>query len=210
MGDSARSGAANADKAVNDGRPLGRLHGVPIAVKDLYATKGVRTTFACAAFADWVPDYDASVVERMMEAGAIIVGKLNLHEAASGTGSQAQAPPVPVVDRSDGGARGAARNGGGARRTCRARERVLRLHDGRSRQGRQDERRQRLRNPQAGPGFARSRRPRGLSAGAKRLDPAEENHGGVFLCNESTRLNRFARPAPANKKYGRDHGLDLS
>src|SRR5258705_10010967 len=47
--------------------------------------KGVRTTFACAAFADWVPDYDASVVERMMEAGAIIVGKLNLHEAASGT-----------------------------------------------------------------------------------------------------------------------------
>src|SRR5258705_5468938 len=39
--------------------------------------KGVRTTFACAAFADWVPDYDASVVERMMEAGAIIVGKLN-------------------------------------------------------------------------------------------------------------------------------------
>jgi aspartyl-tRNA(Asn)/glutamyl-tRNA(Gln) amidotransferase subunit A len=87
MGDSARSAAAKADKAVNDGRPLGRLHGVPIAVKDLYATKGVRTTFACAAFADWVPDYDASVVERMMEAGAIIVGKLNLHEAASGTSS---------------------------------------------------------------------------------------------------------------------------
>jgi Asp-tRNA(Asn)/Glu-tRNA(Gln) amidotransferase A subunit family amidase len=73
MGDSARNGAAKADKAVNDGRPLGRLHGVPIAVKDLYATKGVRTTFACAAFADWVPDYDASVVERMMEAGAIII-----------------------------------------------------------------------------------------------------------------------------------------
>jgi len=103
---------ANADKAVNDGRPLGWLHGVPIAVKDLYATKGVRTTFACAAFADWVPDYDASVVERMMEVGAIIVGKLSLHEAASGTSSQAQAPPVPVVDRADGGARGTARNGG--------------------------------------------------------------------------------------------------
>jgi len=112
MGDNSRSAAANADKAVNDGRPLGWLHGVPIAVKDLYATKGVRTTFACAAFADWVPDYDASVVERMMEVGAIIVGKLNLHEAASGTSSQAQAPPVPVVDRADGGARGTARNGG--------------------------------------------------------------------------------------------------
>jgi aspartyl-tRNA(Asn)/glutamyl-tRNA(Gln) amidotransferase subunit A len=87
MADSARDTAAKADKAIDDGCPLGRLHGVPVAVKDLYATKGVRTTFACAAFADWVPDYDASVVERLVEAGAIIIGKLNLHEAASGSSS---------------------------------------------------------------------------------------------------------------------------
>jgi aspartyl-tRNA(Asn)/glutamyl-tRNA(Gln) amidotransferase subunit A len=87
MADSARDAAAKADKAIDDGCPLGRLHGVPVAVKDLYATKGVRTTFACAAFADWVPDYDASVVERLVEAGAIIIGKLNLHEAASGSSS---------------------------------------------------------------------------------------------------------------------------
>lgn len=87
MADSARDAAAQADKAIEDGRPLGRLHGVPVAVKDLYATKGVRTTFACAAFANWVPDHDAAVIERLVAAGAIIIGKLNLHEAASGSSS---------------------------------------------------------------------------------------------------------------------------
>jgi aspartyl-tRNA(Asn)/glutamyl-tRNA(Gln) amidotransferase subunit A len=60
---------------------------VPVAVKDLFATEGTRTTFACAAFADWIPAYDAAAVERLVEAGAIIIGKLNLHEAASGSSS---------------------------------------------------------------------------------------------------------------------------
>ena len=85
MAESARNAAAQAEKAVREGRALGLLHGVPIALKDLFATKGVRTTFASAAFADWVPDYDASVVERLAEAGAVIIGKLNLHECAAGT-----------------------------------------------------------------------------------------------------------------------------
>src|SRR5258707_12356584 len=52
MGDRARSGAAKCDKAANDVRPLGRLQVVPFAVRDLYPTKGVRTTSAGAAFAD--------------------------------------------------------------------------------------------------------------------------------------------------------------
>jgi aspartyl-tRNA(Asn)/glutamyl-tRNA(Gln) amidotransferase subunit A len=89
MACSAQDAAAKADRAINDGRPLGLLHGVPIAVKDLFATKGIRTTFACAAFADWIPDHDASVIERLVGAGAIIIGKLNLHEAAAGSSSLA-------------------------------------------------------------------------------------------------------------------------
>jgi aspartyl-tRNA(Asn)/glutamyl-tRNA(Gln) amidotransferase subunit A len=87
MADSARRQAQEAEKAIRAGGPLGNLHGVPVALKDLFATKGVRTSFACAAFADWIPDYDATVVERLVAAGAIIVGKLNMHEAAAGTSS---------------------------------------------------------------------------------------------------------------------------
>jgi aspartyl-tRNA(Asn)/glutamyl-tRNA(Gln) amidotransferase subunit A len=87
MTESARRRAREAEKAVGAGSSLGALHGVPIALKDLYATKGVRTSFGCAAFADWIPDYDATVVERLVEAGAIIIGKLNMHEAAAGSSS---------------------------------------------------------------------------------------------------------------------------
>ena len=87
MADSARQAARRADADVQNGHALGALHGVPIALKDLLATKGVRTTFACAAFADFIPDDDATVVKRLTAAGAIIVGKLNLHEAAAGSSS---------------------------------------------------------------------------------------------------------------------------
>ncbi|MBV8794692.1 MAG: Asp-tRNA(Asn)/Glu-tRNA(Gln) amidotransferase GatCAB subunit A [Hyphomicrobiales bacterium] len=87
MADSAREAAREADVTARAGKPLGPLHGVPIALKDLYATKDVRTTFACAAFADWTPDYDATVVTRLKQAGAIIIGKQNMHEAAAGSSS---------------------------------------------------------------------------------------------------------------------------
>lgn len=87
MADSSRAAAKLAHEAVRAGRRLGPLHGVPIAIKDLFATKGVRTTFACAAYADWIPDYDATVVQRLVDAGAIIIGKLNLHELAAGSSS---------------------------------------------------------------------------------------------------------------------------
>jgi aspartyl-tRNA(Asn)/glutamyl-tRNA(Gln) amidotransferase subunit A len=87
MADSARYAARAAEAAIQAGNYLGPLHGIPIAVKDLYATRGVRTTFGSPLFADWIPDYDAAAVQRLKRAGAVIVGKTNLHELAFGTTS---------------------------------------------------------------------------------------------------------------------------
>jgi amidase len=58
----------------------GAFHGVPIAIKDLTATAGIRTTYSCRAFADNVPDFDTAVVRRVREAGFVIVGKTNTPE----------------------------------------------------------------------------------------------------------------------------------
>jgi amidase len=58
----------------------GPFHGVPIAIKDLTATAGLRTTYSCRAFADNVPDFDTAVVRRVREAGFVIVGKTNTPE----------------------------------------------------------------------------------------------------------------------------------
>ncbi len=79
-GDEARAEAAQADAAVAAGEPLGPLHGVPVPVKDNTPTKGTRTTFGSAAFADHVPDEDAVLVERLKAAGAIITGKTTTPE----------------------------------------------------------------------------------------------------------------------------------
>ena len=66
------------------GRPRGPLHGVPIALKDNIDTAGVRTTAASGVFKDRVPTDDADVVVRLKRAGAVLLGKLNLHEFALG------------------------------------------------------------------------------------------------------------------------------
>ena len=87
MADTARQASERAAAAIKAGQYLGPLHGIPVAVKDLFATSGVRTTFGSPLFADWVPDYDAAVVERLNAAGAIVLGKTNLHELAYGTTS---------------------------------------------------------------------------------------------------------------------------
>ena len=62
----------------------GMLHGLPLALKDLCATKGVRTTAGSKILADWIPDFDATVVARWHAAGAVVLGKLNMHELAAG------------------------------------------------------------------------------------------------------------------------------
>lgn len=64
--------------------PRGPLHGLPLALKDLCATKGVRTTAGSKILGQWVPGFDATVVERWRAAGAVILGKLNMHELAYG------------------------------------------------------------------------------------------------------------------------------
>ena len=75
------------DRELAEGRSRGPLHGIPIAHKDLIFTKGVRTTSGSKLFANEVPDHDATVVEKLDAAGAIMVGKAGLHELAYGVTS---------------------------------------------------------------------------------------------------------------------------
>src|SRR5712671_1341338 len=79
----ARREAQRAERRLSRG-DLGALLGVPIAVKDLFATRALRTTVGSRILRDWVPSRDAAVVARLREAGAIIFGKTNLHEFAYG------------------------------------------------------------------------------------------------------------------------------
>ncbi len=74
--------AKAADEALASGKIWGPLHGVPITVKDNYATKGVRTASGFPPLADYVPNFDATVVARLKAAGAIILGKTNLSQLA--------------------------------------------------------------------------------------------------------------------------------
>lgn len=83
--DGARAQARAADAAVASGTPLGPLHGLPVAVKDLEDTAGMRTTYGARAFADHVPDADGLVVERLRAAGAIVIGKTNTPELGAGS-----------------------------------------------------------------------------------------------------------------------------
>ncbi len=84
LGDSALEAAKAAEAAVMSGNGVGPLHGVPVGLKDLYCTKGVRTTGGSKILGDWVPTEDATVVSRLTAAGAIVLGKLNMHEFAYG------------------------------------------------------------------------------------------------------------------------------
>jgi amidase len=78
--------AAAADEALAKGKWLGRLHGLPVGVKDLHETKGIRTSFGSPLHKDYIPDFDCRVVQREKEAGAIVIGKTNVPEF--GLGSQ--------------------------------------------------------------------------------------------------------------------------
>ena len=83
--DTALVRAAEADDAMAGGRPLGLLHGLPVAHKDLADTAGVRTTYGSPLFAGNVPQRDALVVQRMTRAGAISLGKTNVPEFGAGS-----------------------------------------------------------------------------------------------------------------------------
>jgi amidase len=77
--------AFEADEAQAAGHPLGPLHGLPTAHKDLQLTRGIRTTFGSRIFKDFVPDQDSPLVERMKSAGAIMLGKTNTPEFGAGS-----------------------------------------------------------------------------------------------------------------------------
>lgn len=82
--DSARKEAKKAEMDIRDGKYLGPLHGIPVSLKDLIYVSGVRSTSGSRILSDFTPDYDATVVKRLKEAGAIIVGTNNTHEFACG------------------------------------------------------------------------------------------------------------------------------
>jgi aspartyl-tRNA(Asn)/glutamyl-tRNA(Gln) amidotransferase subunit A len=82
--DAALADARKAEAEIAEGRYRGPLHGVPFSIKDNLATKNVRTTAGSKILDDWKPDFDATVVAKLREAGAIILGKTNLHEWALG------------------------------------------------------------------------------------------------------------------------------
>jgi aspartyl-tRNA(Asn)/glutamyl-tRNA(Gln) amidotransferase subunit A len=102
--------ARQADAELAAGRDRGPLHGIPVAVKDLFATRGVRTTGGSKVYADFVPAIDAAVVERLRAAGAVMLGKLNMHEMAYGiTSANPHFGPVRNpwnVEHSPGGSSG--------------------------------------------------------------------------------------------------------
>ncbi|MDN4593005.1 amidase [Polycladomyces subterraneus] len=76
--------ASQAEKEIVTGNWRGPLHGIPIGLKDIIYTKNIRTTMGSEIYKDFAPDYDAGVVEKLKQAGAIIIGKLNTHQFAYG------------------------------------------------------------------------------------------------------------------------------
>jgi aspartyl-tRNA(Asn)/glutamyl-tRNA(Gln) amidotransferase subunit A len=76
----AKQAAREAEKAIKNGKQLGKLHGVPVAIKDLITVRGMRTTFGSKIYEDFVPERDSVVVKRIRDEGGIIIGKTNVPE----------------------------------------------------------------------------------------------------------------------------------
>jgi amidase len=83
--DQAMDQSRRADEALASGKRVGPLHGLPIAIKDLQPTKGIRTTFGSRIYKDFVPETDSLLVERIKDAGAIVIGKTNTPEFGAGS-----------------------------------------------------------------------------------------------------------------------------
>ncbi|WP_233522963.1 amidase [Peribacillus saganii] len=87
--------AEQAEQEISNGNWRGPLHGIPLGVKDVIYTKNINTTMGSQLFKDFVPDYNATVVEKLKQAGATIIGKQNTHEFAYGpTGDRSHFGPV--------------------------------------------------------------------------------------------------------------------
>ena len=93
LGETALDRAEELDRRRRKGEPLGPLHGAPIALKDLLFTKGLPTASGTRVMVDWCPDYDATVVERLQAAGAVVLGKVKLTEGAYGEHHPDVEPP---------------------------------------------------------------------------------------------------------------------
>jgi aspartyl-tRNA(Asn)/glutamyl-tRNA(Gln) amidotransferase subunit A len=76
--------AREAESEIGRGNYRGALHGIPLALKDLFETQGIRTTAGSTFFAEYIPETDAAVVQKLRQAGAVMLGKLNMHEIALG------------------------------------------------------------------------------------------------------------------------------
>jgi aspartyl-tRNA(Asn)/glutamyl-tRNA(Gln) amidotransferase subunit A len=93
--DLALAQARQADQELGSGHDRSPLHGIPIALKDLYMTRGIHTTCHSAVLRDWVPDHDATTAVKLRDAGTVLLGKLGMHEFAFG-GPSLDAP-FPAV-----------------------------------------------------------------------------------------------------------------
>lgn len=83
--ESALASAETAEREIREGGYRGPLHGMPFSIKDNIAIRGVRTTAGSKTLADWIPDFDATVVTRLRQAGVVILGKTQMHEWAKGS-----------------------------------------------------------------------------------------------------------------------------